>query len=37
MSTLRRFAVGLLIVVLCAGSAYAQTARIRSSWSMTSI
>jgi 5'-nucleotidase / UDP-sugar diphosphatase len=28
MSTLRRFAVGLLIVVLCAGSAYAQTARI---------
>lgn len=28
MSTLRRFAVGLLIVALCAGSAYAETARI---------
>ncbi len=28
MSTLRRFAVGLVIVVLCAGSAYAETARI---------
>jgi 5'-nucleotidase/UDP-sugar diphosphatase len=28
MSTLRRFAVGLIIVILCAGSAYAQTAHI---------
>ena len=28
MSTLRRFAVGLLIVILCPGSAYAETAHI---------
>jgi 5'-nucleotidase / UDP-sugar diphosphatase len=28
MSALRRFAVGLLIVILCAGSAYGETARV---------